>query len=138
MLNNNKMNNNIYAVFKIHVVSKFAVPGKFMEYMKFPVGFSIHERLFEVGVVISNETINTFQESDLKQHILSIFGLDKLISAVGQCKLCNENECYEINEKECSFNLCKNDYQGNIVSKNELLEFLNGGENLNSMVKIIG
>lgn len=124
------MTNNIYAIYKIHVVSKFSIPGDFLEHMMFPAGYSIQERFFEVGVLLNDETKEI-------QVIASTFDLDQLVNIVGCCKLCNENECYEIDEKERLFTLFSGDYQGNIVSKNELDDFVNGANNLNSLVKII-
>ena len=122
----------MHAIFDIKVLARFAIPNEFVGPMKFPDGFSLEKRNFKVAIPLSEETLN---DENLSEHIAELFDIENLKCKVATSKLGNENDCYKFSVICSSITLGTSNAQ--IVSESELLDFLNGENNLNHLIQIV-
>jgi hypothetical protein len=120
-----------FAVFNINVLSRFAESLEMSGLMMLPRGFSLQKRELKFAIPLYDIAGDNFEEQ-----ISTLYEFDKLVELVANINLGENDECYEYDDLNSCVSIYDGYYDGNIVSEEELLSFLNGETKLKSFIRI--
>lgn len=127
---------NKFAVFNINVMTTYADSFELTGLMMIPSGFLVQKREMKFAIPLCDiENLNS--ESELKEQISTLYEFDDLIDLVATLNFCEYDECREYKDLNSYISIC-HEYNGEIVSEQDLADFLIDKIKLKHLIKITG